>query len=88
MEVDKNMAEITATTAAYNVSSSYRVKFERKQFIELVELAKPKAIYRVKRMHFFAYDGFVIYSLECASSDFKQPIIEAIEFSNEPWQES
>jgi hypothetical protein len=49
-----------AAAAAINVSSSYRVKFRRREFLELVEVAKPKIIYHRRRMHFFAYDGFVI----------------------------
>ena len=80
-------AAVVAAAAAEYVSSSYRVKFKKKQFLELIKIVKPKLIYHVKRLHFFAYDGFVMYSMECQNSDFKQNIIEAVEFSNEPWYE-
>jgi len=76
-----------ATTAATIHTSSYRVKFLRKEFLELVEIAKPQIIYHRRRMHFFAYDGFVMYTFEAENSDFSQRIIEAIEFSNEQWSE-
>jgi hypothetical protein len=68
--------------------SSYRVKFERKEFLELVDSVKPKLIYHVRRMHFFAFDGFVMYTFECADDDFNQKVLEAIEFSNKPWAET
>ena len=78
---------ITAATVAAQHTSSYRVKFRRKEFLELVEIAKPKIIYHRKRMHFFSFDGFVMYTFECDDSDFKQKVIHAIEFSNEAWSE-
>ncbi|MDG6222849.1 MAG: hypothetical protein QCH99_06260 [Candidatus Bathyarchaeota archaeon] len=84
------MATAGATTAAVIAAqhtSSYRVKFKRKQFLELVEIAKPKIIYQTGRMYFFAFDGFVMYSFECEDSDFKQKILHAIEFSNQAWSE-
>lgn len=74
----------TAAIAANNVSSSYRVKFRKREFLTLVEIAKPKIIYHTRRIHFFSYDGFVIYTFECENNDFKQRVIEAIEFSNQP----
>jgi hypothetical protein len=77
-----------ATTAAAAHTSSYRVKFKRNEFLELVQIAQPKIIYHVKRMHFFAYDGFVMYTLECDSNEFSQTIIQATEFSNMGWSES
>lgn len=64
------------------------MKFKKKQFLKLVEDLKPKMVYHVKRMHFFASDGFVMYCMECQNSDFKQGTVEAVEFSNEPWSES
>ena len=67
--------------------SSYRVKFQRKEFLELVKIAKRKIIYQRGRMHFFAFDGFVMYTFECEDSDFKQKVLHAIEFSNRPWAE-
>ena len=71
-----------AATAAAQHSSSYRVKFRRREFLELVEIAKPRIIYHRNRMHFFAFDGFVMYTFECEGSDFSQRVLEAIEFSN------
>jgi hypothetical protein len=76
-----------AATAAAQHSSSYRVKFRRREFLELVEIAKPRIIYHRNRMHFFAYDGFVMYTFECEDSDFSQRVLEAIEFSNYQWSE-
>jgi len=54
------------------------VKFERKEFLELVEIAQPRIIYHTGRMHFFAYDGFVMYTFECQNSDFTQKLIGAM----------
>jgi hypothetical protein len=61
------MISIMATAAH---TSSYRVKFIRREFLELVEIAKPKIIYRTKRIHFFAYDGFVMFAFDWEDSDF------------------
>jgi hypothetical protein len=77
----------TAAAAVAQHSSSYRVKFQRREFLRLVEIAKPRIIYHRKRMYFFAFDGFVMYTFECDDRDFTQPIIEAIEFSNYQWSE-
>ena len=78
-----------ATTAAIVAqhTSSYRVKFKRKEFLELAEIAKPAIIYHTGRMHFFAFDGFAMYTFECEDSDFKQKVLHAIEFSNQAWNE-
>jgi hypothetical protein len=84
------VATAGATTAiiAAQHTSSYRVKFRRKEFLELVELAKPRIIYHRKRMHFFAFDGFVMYTFECEDSDFlDKKVLKAIEFSNMAWEE-
>jgi len=83
------LATIATTTAviAAQHTSSYRVKLRRREFLELVDIAKPSIIYHRKRMHFFAYDGFVMYTFECEQSDFSQRVIEAIEFSNYRWSE-
>lgn len=62
-------------------------KYKRKEFLELVEIAKPMIIYHRKRMYFFAYYGFVMYTFECNDSDFSQKILETIEFSNYVWSE-
>ena len=72
--------------AAVQNASSYRVKFRRKEFLELVEMAQPRIIYHRGRMYFFAYDGFVMYTFECEDSDFKK-VIDAVEFSNYQWAE-
>jgi len=81
------MAEgaIAAGAAVETNASSYRVKFDRQNFLELVRIARPKIIYRRKNMYFFAYDGFVIYSDQCKGGDFSQVILDAIEFSNYQW---
>lgn len=90
-EADEKMAAsggaTAAAIAANLVSSSYRVKFRRREFLELVEIAEATTIYHVRRMHFFAYDGFVMYTFECENSDFTQQVVDAIEFSNRPWDE-
>jgi hypothetical protein len=76
-----------ATVAASQSSSSYRVKFMRREFLELVEIAGPRVIYQTGRMHFFAFEGFVMYTFECEDSDFDQKVLHAIEFSNYQWSE-
>ena len=78
-----------ATTAATIHTSSYRVKFRRREFLELLDIAQPKIVYHVKRIHFFAFDGFVMYTFECRNEDFiNQRVLPAIEFSNQQWAES
>jgi len=79
-------AAAAAAIAAAQCASSYRVKFKRKEFLELVEIAKPRIIYHRGKMHFFAYDGFVMYTSECEDSDFEQRVVHAIEFSNTLWK--
>jgi hypothetical protein len=63
-----------------------RVKFDKKESLEIADIARPKIIYRRKNMYFFAFDGFVMYCDQCESSDFTARIIDAIEFSNYQWQ--
>ncbi len=90
VEVHENLAvpgAMVPIIVAAQHTSSYRVKFKREQFLELVQIAKPKIIYHRGRIHFFAYDGFVMYTFECESSDFDQKVLEAIEFSNQVWSE-
>lgn len=77
----------TAAAAAAMHTSSYRVKFLRREFLELVDIAKPRIIYHRRRMHFFAFDGFVMYTFECEDSDFSQRVMDTIEFSNYQWSE-
>ncbi len=75
-----------ATTAGAEMNaSSYRVKFDKQNFLEIVRIARPRVIYRRKNMHFFAYDGFVMYCDQCENTDFSQIILDAIEFSNYQW---
>jgi len=77
-----------AVAAAAQHTSSYHVKFERKEFLELVEIARPRIIYHRKRMHFFAFDGFVMYTFECEDRDLlDKKVMHAIEFSNMQWSE-
>jgi hypothetical protein len=80
------MAETGAIVAETSQASSYRVKFDRAHFIELVGIARPRLIYRRKNMYFFAYDGFVMYCDQCQASDFTERILDAIEFSNVQWE--
>jgi len=76
-----------AAAAAAQHASSYRVKFRRREFLELVDIARPRVIYHRRRMHFFAFDGFVMYTFECDDRDFSQKVLEALEFSNYQWSE-
>ena len=77
-----------AVAAAAISTSSYRVKFKREEFLELVDLAKPRRIYHRGRMHFFSFDGFVMYTFQCSDEDFPaQRVLQAIEFSNYQWSE-
>ncbi|MBN2336720.1 hypothetical protein JXL21_14275 [Candidatus Bathyarchaeota archaeon] len=82
------MAYAGTVAAAARSASSYRVKFRREEFLELVSIAEPRIIYHRGRMHFFSYDGFVIYTFQCRDDDFTaQRVLNAIEFSNYQWQE-
>ena len=77
-----------AAAVAAQHTSSYRVKFKRTEFLELVELAQPRIVYHRKRMHFFAFDDLVMYTFECINKDFlDKKVIHAIEFSNYQWSE-
>ena len=83
------MAVAGATTAAViaaTQTSSYRVKFRRREFLELVDIAKPEIIYKRGKNHFFAFDGFMMYSQECDDGDFGQKVLDSIELSNSSWQ--
>jgi len=40
-----------AAAAAAQAASSYRVKFRRREFLEFVDMAKPRVVYHRKRMH-------------------------------------
>ena len=75
----------SSMVAVESNASCYRVKFDRKEFLELVDIAKPKIIYRRKNMYFFAYDGFVMYCDQCDDKELSARILDAIEFSNYQW---
>lgn len=76
-----------AVAASAVSSSSYRVKFRREEFLELVQVAKPRIIYQTGRMHFFSYDGFAVYTFQCRDEDFAVRVLHALEFSNQQWSE-
>lgn len=77
------------TTSSEPYASGYRIKFDRQRFIEMVEIANPKRIYKVKNFYYFAFDGFVMYSDKCGDTEFAhRVVIKAIEFSNYPWSKS
>jgi len=75
----------TSIVASESTASCYRVKFNREEFLELVDIAKPKILYHRKNMYFFAYDGFVMYCDQCDDKDFSTKILDTIEFSNYQW---
>ena len=79
------MSMEAATAGSEMNASSYRVKFDKQNFLELVRIARHRIIYRRKSMHFFAYDGFVMYCDQCENTDCSQIILDAIEFSNYQW---
>lgn len=81
------MAETTGDSGPPH-AGTYRVKFDRENFLRFLEIASPKLIYHVRRMHFFAYDGFTMYSLACHEEDLLHyKVIEVMEFSNTAWKE-
>jgi uncharacterized membrane protein YcgQ (UPF0703/DUF1980 family) len=76
--------EVAAAEASQ--TSSYRVKFDRERFLELVDIAKPRIIYHRGKNHFFGFDGFVMYSQTCKDEDFASSrVIDSLEFSNYAW---
>ena len=77
--------EAATAAGSENPASSYRLKFSREEFLKLVDIAKPRVIYRRGKNHLFAFDGFVMYSQDCRDEDFRAKIIDAIEFSNYSW---
>ncbi len=77
---------IVASEAATSSASCYRVKFDTEKFLELLDIAKPRIVYRRKNMYFFAFDGFVMYCDQCDSKQISSRILDAIEFSNYQWQ--
>ena len=84
------MTYSTASNPPPNVSS-YRVKFEKIEFLRLLKIANPDYLFNVKNMYFFAFQGFVVYSLDCKEEDFVDqhiPILQAKEFSNGSWRKT
>jgi hypothetical protein len=79
------MAATGAVVVAAVHPSSYRVKLKRKEFLELVDIARPRIMYKRGKNHFFAFDGFVMYCQECKDSEFGQRIMDSIELSNATW---
>jgi hypothetical protein len=79
------LAGTTAAAAERRHASGYRLKFDREEFLKLVNLAEPSIVYKRGKNHFFAFDGFVMYSQKCGDGDFKATIIDAVEFSNSSW---
>jgi hypothetical protein len=81
------MAETAAIGAAsaQRGISSYRIKLHKEEFLQLIEIGKPKIIYKRKKNYIFAYDGFILYCQECKEEDIKIRVIDTIEFSNEAW---
>ncbi|HIH88412.1 TPA: hypothetical protein HA344_04275 [Candidatus Bathyarchaeota archaeon] len=79
-------ATVAAAASADSNASGYRLKFNREEFLQLVEIAKPRIIYRRGKNHLFAFDGFVMYSQKCSDEDFKVKIINTVEFSNYGWE--
>ena len=85
MEICLVNVMLAATAAERSYASGYRLKFSRDEFLKIVSIAKPSIIYRRGKNHLFAYGGFVMYCQKCSDADFNAMIIEAIEFSNSPW---
>ena len=75
-----------AGVAAESHASDLRLKFDRTEFLKLVNIANPHIIYRWGKNQLFAFDGFVMYSQRCSDKGFKATIIDAIEFSNHSWE--
>ncbi len=74
-----------AAASSESQASSYRLKFRREEFLQLIETAKPRIVYRRGKNHIFAFDGFIMYSQECQDEDIRAKIIDSIEFSNYSW---
>lgn len=75
-----------AATDAMSHTSSYRVKFNREGFLELVSIANPRIIYHRGKNYFFGFDGFVMYTQQCKKDDFlDSKVVDAIELSNYAW---
>lgn len=67
-------------------ASSYRIKFYKNEFLELLGIAQPRIVYKVKNFYYFAFDGFVMYCSQVKDNDLiSYTIIQGIEFSNISW---
>lgn len=79
-------AATSSSSSPPPLSSSYRLKFDRREFRELLEIAKPRIIYKVSRFHYFAFDGFTMYCDNYPDDELTAyRMIQAIEFSNASW---
>ncbi|NHJ05255.1 MAG: hypothetical protein EAX90_10545 [Candidatus Heimdallarchaeota archaeon] len=58
-----------------------RVKLHKEEFLSLIKISHREIVYRVKKTHFFAYDGFVFFCNECNDNDF-DTVIVGFELSN------
>ena len=79
------MAE-TYGSSSEGSASSYRVKYDRQQFLDLMAIARSKIVYRRNNVYFFAFDGFVMYCDQCEEKDVPARMLDAIEFSNYQWK--
>lgn len=67
-------------------SSSYRIKFQKEEFLKLLEIANPKVVYQVNKFFYFSFDGFVMYTEHIDEFELSRyKVIRGIEFSNYPW---
>lgn len=64
--------------------TALRIKLLKEEFLRLVKLSQREIIYRVKKTHLFAFDGFVFFCEECEDSDFDTVIVGS-ELSNITW---
>ena len=64
-----------------NFATQLRMKLIKEEFLRLIKLSQREIVYRVKKIHFFPFDGFVFYCKECEDIDFEAVII-ATELSN------
>lgn len=64
--------------------TALRIKLLKEEFLRLIKLSQREIIYRVKKTHLFAFDGFVFYCEECEDRDFETVIVGS-ELSNITW---
>ena len=79
----------SASSAESAKASSYRIKFDKNEFQELLGLAQPRIIYKVSNFYYFSFDGFVMYSNKVNDGDLTNfTILRGTEFSNISWAKS